>query len=290
MKTLRIIGVPEHFNFPFRLLEKEQPFADRGVEIQWTDESRGSGQINQVLRNNEADLAILLTESFLKDFEAGNPSKMIGLHVETPLIWGIQIRSQSNVKKLSELNRKHFLISRMGSGSHLMALVLAKREGWAVDELTFEIVGNMDGAKEAMNQGNEGIFLWEKFTTAPMVKNGTMKLIGEVESPWPCFVMVASEKALSEFGNLIFEVRNRVYEISDSFSQNPDKAKTIASFYDLDQQDVEKWLKQTQWCTQAKVSRPELELAIETMQDLGILKSRLSLELFLSAENLGILD
>lgn len=290
MKTLRIIGVPEHFNYPFRLLEKEQPLADRGVKIQWTDESRGSGQMNLALRNDEADVAILLTESFLKDFEAGNPSKMIGFHVSTPLVWGIHIRANSKANSLSDLGKKHFLISRMGSGSHLMALVLAKREGWNSRDLTFETIGNMDGAKEAMDSGSEGIFLWEKYTTSPMVKNGTMKLIGEVPSPWPCFVIVASDKALKEFGEMIFELRDRLYEISKALMETQTNANTLANFYHLEQNEVEKWLEQTKWCTQAKVSRSGLNQAMETMRDLGILKSKLSLELFLTDNRMWIED
>lgn len=288
MKILRIIGVPEHFNYPFRLLEKEQPFANKGVTIQWTDESRGSGQMNQALRNDGADIALLLTESFLRDFEAGNPSKMIGFHVATPLIWGIHVRADSSANTWAGLNEKRFLVSRMGSGSHLMALVLAKREGWNIADLTFEPIGNMDGAKEAMDQGDEGIFLWEKYTTAPMVKNGTMKRIGEIPSPWPCFVMVASHKALEEFGDLILEVRDRIYEISDTLMQSSDQVGTLASCYHLDPADVEKWLEQTRWCTEAKVSQTELEKAIDTMQELGILNSRLGLELFLTDRGVRI--
>ncbi len=290
MKTLRILGVPEHFNYPFRVLEKEQPFADRGVKIQWTDESRGSGQMNLALRNNETDIALLLTESFLKDFEAGNPAKMIGLHVASPLIWGIHVGASAASNRLTEVKQKHFLISRIGSGSHLMAFVLAKRENWKPGELTFETVGNMEGAKTAMDQGNAGIFLWEKYTTAPMVYNGTMKLIGELPSQWPCFVMVASKHALKEFGDLIFEVRDRIYEISNSLMKNPETATTLASFYQLNQQDVEKWLKQTTWCTMPKVSRIELTEAMKTMQELGILNSPLSLEHFLVDGGLSIDD
>ncbi len=282
MKTLRIIGVPEHFNYPFQLLVNDQPFLKKGIQIQWINESRGSGQMNISLRNDEADIAILLTESFLKDVEAGNPSKMIGYHVETPLNWGIHIRTDSHANSLSDLEKKHFLVSRMGSGSHLMALVLAKREGWNVDELTFEIIGNMDGAKEAMENENEGIFLWEKYTTSPMVKNGTMKQIGEVPSPWPCFVMVVSNKALAEFGNIIFEVRDELYKISKAWSENPNRVKTLAEFYELDQADVEKWLEQTHWSTSAKVSQSELKNAMKMMQELGILKSQLPFEFFLA--------
>lgn len=288
MKTLRIVGVPEHFNFPFRLLEKDQPLKEKGVEIQWIDESRGSGQMNLALRNDEADIAILLTESFLKDFEAGNPAKMIGYHVETPLNWGIHIRAKSPVNSLYELNKKHFLVSRMGSGSHLMALVLARREGWKLEELTFEMIGNIEGAKEVMDRGNDGIFLWEKYTTAALVKSGTMKRIGEVPSPWPCFVMVASEKALSEFGDVIFELRDKVYQISKAFSKHENCAATLAAFYHLDLIDVERWLEQTRWCTEGIVSREELETAIKTMKELGILQNELSLEHFLTLDGLSL--
>lgn len=286
MKTLRITGVPEHFNYPFVLLEKEQPWLAKGIKIQWIEESRGSGQMNLALRGGETEIAILLTESFLKDFEAGNPSKMIGYHVESPLTWGIHIRAGSSINELSDLKKKHFLISRMGSGSHLMALVLAKQEGWNPDDLTFEIVGNMDGAKEAMDQGNEGLFLWEKFTTAPMVENGTMKRIGEVLSPWPCFVIAVSEKALEEFGDLIFEIRDQLYRISETLANNPDRAKILAEQYHLDQGEVEKWLEQTRWKIKASISKSELNAAMETLKELGILNSILPLESFLTVDQL----
>ncbi|RIW13186.1 ABC transporter substrate-binding protein [Algoriphagus lacus] len=290
MKNLRITGVPEHFNFPFVLLENEQPLKYQGIQIEWIEESRGSGQMNLALRNGETDLAILLTESFLKDFEAGNPSKMIGYHVETPLNWGIHVRSGSAVKSLLDLKKKHFLVSRMGSGSHLMALVLAKREVWKKEELTFETVNNMEGAKAAMDIGNEGIFLWEKYTTSPMVENHTMKRIGEVPSPWPCFVMVASEKALAEFGDQIFTIRDRVYGISKSISADPDLAKKLSKFYRLDQRGIENWLEETRWKTEAIVSKSELEDAMNTMEELGILNSKLPLERFLTLDRLNLLD
>lgn len=245
--------------------------------------------MNQALRNDEADVAILLTESFLKDAEAGNPSKMIGYHVETPLIWGVHIRANSTVNSLSELNNKHFLVSRIGSGSHLMALVLGKQEGWQKEALSFEIINNMDGAKEAMDSGNEGIFLWEKYTTAPVVKNGTMKRIGEIPSPWPCFVMVATDKALAQFGSLILEIRDKLYEISEAFSAHENRSRILAEFYQLDQNDVEKWLEQTKWCVEGKVSTSELKFAMTTMVDLGILKGELSLDSFLVSEGLDLL-
>lgn len=288
MKTLRITGVPEHFNYPFRLLFEEQPFLKEGLKIEWKEESRGSGQMNLDLRNGDTDLAILLTESFLKDFEAGNPSKMIGFHVTSPLIWGIHVGKDSGIDSLFDLKEKKVLVSRMGSGSHLMALVLAKKENWNPSELNFEIIGNLEGAEKAMEEGSKGIFLWEKYTTAPMIENGKMRRIDEIPSPWPCFVLVASENAISEFGEAIFKVRDKVYQLSEKLQQSENLADLLAWEYHLNPQHVREWLKQTVWSTSPVVSKTLLEVAIKKMTHLQLLTSSLDLVSFLELNRLQI--
>lgn len=289
MKTLRITGVPEHFNLPWKKVVASQPFAAKGIQLSWTDESRGSGQMNKALRDDETDIAIVLTESFLKDFEEGNPSRMIGFHVKSPLIWGIHIHGLSPVGNLNQIEKPQFLISRMGSGSHLMAFVLAQREGWNPENLEFKIVGNLDGALEAMNPETPEMFLWEKYTTKPWVNSGEFKRIGEVPSPWPCFVIVASEKALSEFGDLIFELRDLVYQASKELQNNPETPMEIHKVYELGSEDVKAWLSQTTWETEPTISRTDLDKAMEKMKSLEIIKSKLSLERFLSLDHLQII-
>ncbi len=288
MRTLRITGVPEHFNFPWKKAVESQPFLDKEIELSWTDESRGSGQMNKALRNDETDIAIVLTESFLKDFEEGNLSKMIGFHVKSPLIWGIHIPGKSPVENLNQIENPKFLISRMGSGSHLMAFVLAQREGWNPENLEFKIVGNLHGALEAMNPETPEMFLWEKYTTKPWVISGEFKRIGEVPSPWPCFVIVASEKALFEFGDLVFELRDLVYQASKELQNNPETPMEIHNAYELGLEDVKAWLSQTKWETEAAISQTELDQAMEKMKELGIIKNKLSLERFLSLDHLQI--
>lgn len=289
MKTLRITGVPEHFNLPWKKVVASQPFAAKGIQLSWTDESRGSGQMNKALRDDETDIAIVLTESFLKDFEERNPSRMIGFHVKSPLIWGIHIPGLSPVGNLNQIEKPQFLISRMGSGSHLMAFVLAQREGWNPENLEFKIVGNLDGALEAMNRDTPEMFLWEKYTTKPWVNSGEFKRIGEVPSPWPCFVIVASEKALFEFGNLVFELRDLVYQASKKLQNNPETPMEIHKAYELGLEDVKAWLSQTTWETEPTISRSDLNKAMEKMKELGIIKSKLSLERFLSQDHLQII-
>mmetsp|Transcript_20093 Transcript_20093/g.53536 ORF Transcript_20093/g.53536 Transcript_20093/m.53536 type:complete len:517 (+) Transcript_20093:315-1865(+) len=95
-----------------------------------------------------------------------------------------------------------FGVSRMGSGSHLMACVLAFQK-WgaeAAEKLQFVIVKDLEGARAAMRAGEIDVFMWEKFTTKHVCECGEWKLIGEVPTPWPCFSFVASRRALKERG------------------------------------------------------------------------------------------
>ncbi len=286
MKTLRITGVPEHFNFPWKKVVDMQPFDSQGIFLNWQDESRGSGQMNMALRKDETDIAIVLTESFLKDREEGNPSKMIGFHVKSPLIWGIHIHGKCAVDSPGQLDSPAFLISRKGSGSHLMGYVLAQREGWDPKALDFKVVNNLSGALASMTPDSPEMFLWEKYTTKPWVDSGELKRIGEVPSPWPCFTIVASEKALKEYGSVIFSLRDRVYHESRACSNLPGISKILASNYSLKEQDVIAWLSQTTWATEPTISAKELDEAMDRMIALGILTRRLPLNDFLTVDNI----
>lgn len=290
MKTLRITGVPEHFNFPWKKVVASQPFKKDGITLQWTDESRGSGQMNKDLREDKTDLAIVLTESFLKDFEAGNPSKMIGFHVISPLNWGIHVHGNSTVNSLEEISNPTFLISRLGSGSQLMSYVLAKREGWNAEKLEFKIVNNLPGALALMTPEKPEMFLWEKYTTKPWVDSEQMKRIGEVPSPWPCFAMIATNKALEVFGEVIFQLRNLVYQESKKLQTSATAIEEISKNYELNASDVKNWFSQTIWEVDANLSKSQLVTSMATMKELGLISEVISLEDFLTYKQLSITE
>lgn len=289
MKTIRITGVPEHFNLPWKKIVADQPFTSRGILLQWIDESRGSGQMNKALREDQTDLAVVLTESFLKDVEDGNTARMIGFHVKSPLIWGIHLAGKSKINQLEDIHNPIFLVSRMGSGSHLMAYVLAKKEGWNLEDLKFKIVGNLDGALQKMDPSIPELFLWEKYTTKPWVDTGELKRIGEIPSPWPCFVTVATENIMNNFGDLIVELRDLVYQKSLELQRNPSTPSEISIEYQLKIEDVQEWLKQTEWESSSTISKLVLEDAIGKMKDLGILKSDLRFDRFANLDILNLI-
>ncbi|WP_130276169.1 ABC transporter substrate-binding protein [Cecembia calidifontis] len=273
MKKINIIGVPEHFNFPWIKVIERQPLKDEGIELVWHNESRGSGAMNHAIRRGEADLALILTESFIKDKIEGNPGKIIGWFVKSPLVWGIHLSSLCPVQSLSELKKPTFLISRYGSGSHLMAFLLAEREGWDPKSLQFEEIGNLDGAKKSFESPEPKIFLWEKFTTKPLVDQGLFKRINEIPTPWPCFVLVASEQSLNQHADVLKKIRDMVYDEAQKFKFSLNTSQAISEFYGIQKKDIEEWLESTSWAENNNIGAEELQKVIETLQNLQIIKN-----------------
>lgn len=278
MKKITITGVPEHFNFPWLQVVERQPFLSKGIQLEWIDEPKGSGAMNKSLREGKTDLAIVLTESFIKDKIEGNPALIIGYHVESPLIWGIHGSVKSEVNDISELGHGEFVISRYGSGSHLMGFLLAKREGWNLEMLDFEVVGDLEGAKEALQDEIHKLFLWEKFTTKPFVDRGIFKRLGEIPTPWPCFVLVANPNILDTNDEIIRDLRDMVYQESKDLLKKTDYPSLLSEKYKIKKGDIEAWLGQTKWAQDGRISKISLTETMEILKDLNLIAETLSPE------------
>ncbi|NVJ87086.1 MAG: ABC transporter substrate-binding protein [Algoriphagus sp.] len=290
MKQFRIVGVPEHFNLPFRILSQKQPFEKEGIHLEWIEESRGSGKMSEMLRQGEAEMGILLTESFFKEIAQGSSFKFVGFHVKSPLIWGIHCKKELAYSSVQEIPNPRFLISRLGSGSHLMASVLAEKLGWPQESIELEVVENLDGARKAFENGDEGLFLWEKYTTSPEVEKGNMKRIGEIASPWPCFVMVASQKAINDFLDFPIKVRDELYRIIKNLKSNPNLPEIISSEFHLNVNEVKSWIRQTEWSVDNQISRSEMEKITRNLKHFGIIGDKPKLEDFALIDSIQLRD
>lgn len=278
MDKIRIVGVPEHFNFPWIKTVEDQPLQDMNISLEWEDEPKGSGAMNKAIREGQADVAIILTESFIKDKIEGNPAKIIGYHVASPLLWGIHVSSQFQGYHLEEIRNSPFLISRYGSGSHLMAFLLAKENNWDTSKLQFEVVGDLDGALSAMKADTPRIFLWEKYTTMPYVKKGILNRVGEIPTPWPCFVVVASPEAISFPGEPLKKLMGAVYSNSSKIQHSPNLASKLSTKYGIEPEDIQEWLRQTRWAIQNEMEKAGITQTMETLLKLGLISSTVPLE------------
>lgn len=247
MKNVNIIGVPEHFNLPWHLAMEDGAFEDRGISLNWTDVPEGTGKMCQLLETGEADMAIILTEGIIKSISQGNPSKIVQVYVSSPLLWGIHVAADSERTSIASLQHDKVAISRMGSGSHLMAYINAQNQGWDTEKLEFEIINNLDGAIENLTSGSNAYFMWEHFTTKPLVDNGTFKRLGDCPTPWPCFVIAASDAFLKDNTGVLRHVLDVINTYTLEFKDIPSIDRTLSNRYGQKLEDVREWLSITTW-------------------------------------------
>ncbi|MFD1162142.1 substrate-binding domain-containing protein [Hwangdonia seohaensis] len=248
MKQINIGGVPEHFNLAWYLTLKEGEYKNENINLRWHDYYGGTGEMCKALRDKKIDIAVILTEGIVTDIINGNPSKIVQTFVQTPLIWGVHVAHNSPYKSVEDLKGTKAAISRYGSGSHLMAYINAKNNNWDLEEdLNFEEIKNLDGAVEGLTNGKADYFLWEKFTTKPIVDQGTFRRIGNCPSPWPCFVIAVHEDFIASDTETLKTILRIINNTTAEFKDIPSIDKTIANRYEQKLEDVQKWLSLTEW-------------------------------------------
>ena len=203
---LRIGYVPEHYLLPLHL--STFPFP-----VQLVPSPSGTGHMITSLRSDSIDLAIGLTEGWVAGLltpqgreERGY--KIVGRWVQNPLRWAIVTgRYREDISGVADLQTHRKVgVSRLGSGSHIMAFLLAQQEGWsssseepnALDIVPLGPLADLIAGvtrKECTDSAAD-FFMWEHFTTKPHfhTEGSPLKKIGEIYAPWPSWHIAASEK------------------------------------------------------------------------------------------------
>ena len=273
MKTIKIVGVPEHFNLPWQLCIENGEFEAENINLQWTSIPEGTGKMCQLLRDGETDIAVILTEGIVKDIVGGNPSSIVQVYVESPLIWGIHVAANSHYQTLADLENTKAAISRLGSGSQLMAYLNANNQGWKTDDLNFEIVNTIDGAVEALSNGTADYFMWERFMTKPLVDKGIFRRIGDCPTPWPCFVIAVRNDVLEKQPEVIAKILEIINTTTIEFKDIPSIDKTLAQNFHQKIEDIQEWLSLTQW-SQSPLSEKVLNKIQNQLFDLKIINKK----------------
>lgn len=270
MKSIKVGGVPEHFNLPWHWCMEDGTFKNNGLDLKWRDFPDGTGAMCRALRNKDIDAAVILTEGIIKDILNGNEAVIVQEYIASPLIWGIHVAAESDFKEPEELQHQKVAISRYGSGSHLMAFVNARNMGWDPGELEFEEVGDIEGAIEALQTGRAGYFMWEHFTTKPLVDDGTFRRIADCPTPWSCFVIAVRKEFLDSEPATVLNMLNTLNDLTEKFKEIPKVELALAKKYDQKVEDIEEWLKITHW-SQKQISVQELQKVQEQLFELGLI-------------------
>ena len=277
MKTVRIGGVPEHFNYAWYIGLKKNAFKAQGIDLRWVDCPGGTGQMTEALKQNSIDMAIVLTEGIIKAISDGISSKIVQNFVESPLTWGVHVATGSNYTKASELKNTQAAISRMGSGSHLMAYLQAQKLGWnTTRELHFKIIKNLEGGVKALRESEADYFLWEKYTTKPLVDSGVFRRIGECPTPWPCFVIGATDSFIENETFTLKSILETINSITKEFKNIAGIDEILSKRYGQKREDVQAWLAQTEW-SQKNIQKETLENVQNKLLELKLISQKLDI-------------
>lgn len=240
---LRIGGVPEHFNLPWRELSE----ADAGSTCVYREYAGGTGAMVKALAKDEIDVAILLTEGALLSIAAGGQHRIVKVYVDSPLEWGIHVAADSLISSIEQGRGTRYAISRKGSGSHIMAAVHAASMGWPVRQLSYVKVRNLEGARRTLAAGEADLFFWEKTMTQPHVDSAEFRRIDIFQSPWPSFVVCASTSVINSRRTELHRLLSRINAYAGQLQNDCDSALVIADTYKIRLSAAELWLSKTRW-------------------------------------------
>lgn len=247
MTRLRIGGVPEHFNYFWHLPGTREILRSHGFYYDWTDFPGGTGAMSQALENDEVDVAIMLTEGAIAAVSQGKAFQIRFPLVMSPLLWGVFVSAHRSKPLPESFQQGKFAISRPFSGSHLMAMFLAQRENCQLNDSNFVLSKDLDGAREALKNGDADYFLWEKYMTRPLVHSGEFAMTSEISAPWPAFVLVSKrgEPSTCDFAAL----QDALFECTSDYLQEnrADLIEGICRNFQLRESDADSWLHEVRY-------------------------------------------
>lgn len=274
MPTIKVGGVPEHFNLPWHLAMENGFFEKQDIGIEWITCKGGTGEMCQMLESKTLDLAILLTEGAVKHIIEEKKTKILQLFVQTPLVWGVHVPHQCAITNYIGAFNAPIVISRFGSGSHLMPQVDAYFKKQKIDSTQYTIVKNLDGAIELASTNKDMAFYWEKFTTKPFVDQGIFRSVGEFITPWPCFVIAVNEESYAANKAQIDAIGKIICYTSAQLMQANNALEMFETRYNMLPIDAHDWFYMTEWAISNEVSAKMLENVMQILKECGVIERK----------------
>jgi sulfonate transport system substrate-binding protein len=270
---IRVGGVPEHYNFPWYCAIEDKDFESVGLNVSWKECWGGTGEMLNDIKEDNLDVIVALTEGVVKNILSENNMKIIHVYVTSPLVWGVHTHFTSHLSDLREIQGKKFAISRINSGSHLMSKVHAQQKNFSIPDEDFIIINDIHGARKSLASGETDVFLWEKYTTKPYVDSGEFKRIGEVRTPWPCFVVAASTKFIENHQDELELMLEVLLSKVDELLDNLDTEQRIAQKFGLKLEDVELWFGDVRWNLSSEDNASILASATNALVKYGVVEN-----------------
>lgn len=267
-----VVGyIPEHFSTPIFFAKDHGFFSKLGLEIEFRPFPSGSGHLIQCLEDKSINVAVGLTEAFVRGIAAGSSAyKIVGTYVQSPLCWAVSTGADRDITSVDQLEGGIIGVSRMGSGSDVMSKVLLHQKGWK-EPFKYAINNDFKNLRDGVNHTGTAkpcdAFMWEHFTSKKYYDSGEIKRIGEIFTPWPSWIIAASPEVIEEKTALKSFI-TAVNEGIEYFNGHHDEAvKWISSNLDYSSEDAQSWLKTVKFSTDAgKIEPGMIKKTLDTLK------------------------
>jgi len=279
MSKLKIGYVPEHFSSPLLQLARMHPDS-----YELIPQPSGTGQLISSMKDGTIDVAVALTEALIAGICKGATHyQLVGQYVKTPLTWAVITGKNSRYEKISDLRGTKIGISRIGSGSQVMASVMALQQEWfsdtenkVIEKLDFQVNDTFKNLRDSVNEGTTSCFMWEWFTTKPYRDSDEVKFIGSVPTPWPSWMIAATPNASSsQLSSFLEQLSQAVQEFDRPESRQGSNIDFIIKEFGYDRQDVQSWLTTVAYPERCgEVSEGVVKKVLDTLETADVIEKR----------------
>jgi ABC-type nitrate/sulfonate/bicarbonate transport system substrate-binding protein len=185
--------------------------------------------------------------------------------------WALSAGKNSKHDSIDTLYKTNVAISRYGSGSHIMAFVLADQREWLKKNekpFDFTVLHNFKAMRDAVNDGSCDYFMWETFTTKPYHDSGEIKRIGQITPPWPAFLFAAHTDLLASDKEGLKRVLGAIQRATQLFmdQKEDESVKHVMRILEYPEEDVRRWFKTVHYAADhQQVSRNALNITLSTL-------------------------
>eukprot|EP01126_Amoeba_proteus_P026456 TRINITY_DN2619_c0_g1_i2.p1 TRINITY_DN2619_c0_g1~~TRINITY_DN2619_c0_g1_i2.p1 ORF type:complete len:450 (+),score=74.70 TRINITY_DN2619_c0_g1_i2:444-1793(+) len=156
-----------------------------------------------------------------------------------------------------------------------MSCVLAMERGWhPQNDLNFKVVGPFKDLRDSVNSGETAAFLWEYFTTKPYADSGEVKFIGDITTPWSCFMMAGRPSYLQENLGTIKRMLRGLRQASEFFHDSPNMYQDISENYQLSLEDAKEWYKTVNITASSGITESSLVRALEALNQIKVISNK----------------
>ncbi|KAJ3255244.1 hypothetical protein HK103_006379 [Boothiomyces macroporosus] len=194
-----------------------------------------------------------------------------GSYTNSSLCWSVAVAPDSKIKKLQDLRGGKIGISRLGSGSHIMAVVLAMQNGWP--DFEFVILNDINGLIKGVNEGTADAFMWE-----PYYDKKVLSMLDTFYSPWPAFMLATRTQSRFNIPEFQKYLKTCISEFVDNFESKglPLLVEKKDVFHYPDSADVKTWFKDVKFTSDPHlVQRSSLQHCVDTLVKANLIDSKL---------------